>query len=209
MTTVETIAAVAGVHLAAAVTPGPNVLLVIRTASAGRRGAAVVTALGVVTAAATMSAAATLGLGLVLANVRWVERGLGLICGGYLAYLGIQMWRHSRQPMNPAGRPVDRGWWAPFCRGLLTNLTNPKALVFYGSIFTAVLPVTATTALRIAAVVAVVISSSFWHLTLAVTFSSGPLQRGYARAKTALDRGAGSLLILLGIRLILAGPGWR
>ncbi|MQA87526.1 MAG: hypothetical protein GEV03_23610 [Streptosporangiales bacterium] len=204
MSAVETILAVAGVHLAAAVTPGPNVVLVIRTASAGSRRAAVLTAFGVVAAAAVMSATASIGLGLLLANARWVERGLALVCGAYLAYLGVQMWRHSRRPMGAAGRTIDGGCWAPFCRGLLTNLTNPKALVFYGSIFTAVLPGTATTALRIAAVVAVVISSSFWHLTLALAFSAGPLQRAYARAKTALDRTTGSLLILLGIRLVLA-----
>jgi threonine/homoserine/homoserine lactone efflux protein len=193
---------VLAVYVSAAVTPGPNVLLVIRTAAVSRR-AAIAAAVGVVSAGACLAAAAAFGLGAVLARSPWLERGLRWCCGGYLVYLGVVLFSGARTPLVTAGAAAGTAPWTAYRRGLLTNLTNPKAAVFFGSILTGMLPASVPGTLRAAAVVLIVGCSAAWHLTLAVAFSTRSAQRWYARAKTALNRAVGTLLALFGIGLVV------
>lgn len=195
--------AVMGVHLAASVTPGPNVLLIIQTASTSSRRTALAAAAGVATGALILASTAALGLGLLVAGAEWLDRGLRGVCGGYLVYLGFRMWRGARNPMTTTvrGGPSAHSL-VVFRRGLLTNITNPKAAIFFGSILTGLLPPATPIWVRLAAVLICVTNSAVWHALLAYAFSSGTVHRIYGRAKTTLDRIAGTLMAALGARFL-------
>lgn len=193
---------VLAVYLSAAITPGPNVLLIVRTA-AGSRRAAVAAAAGVVAAGAVLATAATFGLGALLARLPWVASGMRLVCGCYLVYLGAGIVASARTPpaaIEPVARAAE---WVSFRRGLLTNVTNPKAAVFFGTVLTGLLPPSVPVGWRAAAVAMIVVCSAIWHVTLALAFSTPSAQRVYGRARTALSRVVGTLLAALGLRLVL------
>jgi len=88
--------------------------------------------------------------------------------------------------------------------GFITNLTNPQSVVFFGSIFAALLPAGAPVWLRAAAVGVIVFDALWWHLTLALAFSTRRAQGLYARVKRPLDYLLGGVLVLLGVRLVFA-----
>ena len=94
--------------------------------------------------------------------------------------------------------------WQGFLRALLLQLSNPKIVVFFGSIFLSLLPANLP-AWMDATVLAIVALNEFaWFALLALLFSGGPARAFYRRAKVWLDRFMGGALALLGVRLALA-----
>ena len=83
----------------------------------------------------------------------------------------------------------------------MTNLTNPKAAVFFGSILAPVLDGAEADWVVVAAIAVIVVNALWWHCLLAVLFARPPVRRWYARAKRVIDRVVGGLLVLLGVRL--------
>lgn len=191
-----------GVHLAASVSPGPNVLLIVHTAATASRRTALAAAAGVASGAAVLSAAAALGLGLLVAETVWLDRALRLVCGLYLVHLGVRMWRGADVEMRRAlERSAQLGWLA-YRRGLLTNITNPKSAVFFGSVLTGLLAPGTPLWVRLATVAICMLTSAVWHTLLALAFSTDTAHRLYGRAKPVLDRIVGALMALLGVRFL-------
>ncbi|WIX99065.1 LysE family transporter [Amycolatopsis mongoliensis] len=207
-------------YLPAAVSPGPNFVLIAHTAAAGTRRAAVAVALGVVAAGGVLAAVAVFGLGSVLARAPWLAAGLRVVCGGYLAWLGVRLWLRARTPdagempdapeetanrdevaAPPRKRAPDAANPNHFRQGVVSNLTNPKAAAFFGSVLTAALPPTEPTAVKAAAVALILVTSTAWHLSVALLFSAPATQRWYAHAKPALNRVVGTVLVVLGVTL--------
>lgn len=199
MSPAATLATVLLAYLPAAVSPGPNFVLIAHTAAAGTRRAAVAVALGVVVAGGVLAAVAVFGLGSLLARAPWLATALRVVCGAYLAWLGVRLWLRARAPDT---RPPE-GHGSAFRQGVLSNLTNPKAAAFFGSVLTATLPPTEPTAVKAAAVALIVATSAAWHLSVALLFSSPATQRWYSHAKPALNRVVGTILVVLGLVLAL------
>ena len=193
------------VHLLAMLSPGPNVLVVTQAAASRTRRAGVLVALGVATGAALWSAAALLGLSLLFARVAWLYEVLTLAGGVYLLYLAHRMWRGASQPLRFAsgGRAMVQTNAQAFRLGLLTNLTNPKALVFYGSVFAALLEPGFPVGVKVAAFAIIVVNATLWHTLLACLFATRGAQQAYQRARVWIDRLAAVALALLGLRLVL------
>ncbi len=197
MSPAATLGTVLLAYLPAAVSPGPNFILIAHTAAAGTRRAALAVALGVVAAGGLLAAVAVFGLGAVLAHHPWLATTLRIVCGAYLAWLGLRLWLTAKAPESAP--PEARG--NAFRRGVVSNLTNPKAAAFFGSVLTATLPPTEPIAVKAAAVALIVAASAAWHLSVALLFSSPATQRWYAHAKPALNRVVGTILVVLGVVL--------
>src|SRR5262245_44738102 len=194
------------VHLLAMVSPGPNVLVVTQTAASDGRRAGAWAALGIAAGAGLMSSAALAGLSVVLKQFAWLHAALGLVGGAYLLYLGLRLWRGAGARTSASAAPgegVARTDWRAFRLGLATNLTNPKALLFYGSVFAALFAPDAPLWVRLAAVGIIAANSTGFHVALACLFSTPRAQAGYRRIKPWVDRAAGTGLALLGLRLLL------
>ncbi|HWD03648.1 MAG TPA: LysE family transporter [Amycolatopsis sp.] len=201
MHTAATLGTVLLAYAPAAVTPGPNFVLIAQTAAAGSRRAALAVAAGVVVAGGALATVAVFGLGTLLATAPWSATVLRVVCGLYLAWLGVRLWRTARAPVTPA--PSERR--GAFGQGVLSNVTNPKAAVFFGSVLTATLPPTEPTPTKVAAIVLIMVASTAWHASVALLFSSTATQRWYDRARPTLNRVVGTVLVLLGLALAITG----
>ena len=188
------------VHLLAVASPGPSTVLVIQTAAvAGRRG-------GLLAALAMMAGALLWATAALFARFEWLYLAFRIGGAIYLFYLAIQLWRHARDPLPeiPVGGAIRLTGWQGFLRALLLQLSNPKIMVFFGSIFLSLLPANPPVWMD-ATVLAVVAFNEFaWFALLALLFSGGPARAFYRRAKVWLDRFMGGALALLGLRLALA-----
>ena len=121
--------AFAGTSILIELTPGPNMIyLAIVAASHGRR-LGFATVLGVALGLGIVGLAAALGLAAVIAASPPLYQALRI--GGviYLLWLAWDGWRDAGQGATAPQHPP--GWGASFRRGLITNLLNPKAGVFY------------------------------------------------------------------------------
>jgi threonine/homoserine/homoserine lactone efflux protein len=200
------LAGLAVVHLLAVASPAPSTVLVIQTAAvAGRRGG-LLAALAMMMGALLWASAALFGLQALFARFDWLYLAFRIGGAIYLFYLAIQLWRHARDPLPEIapGSSERLTGWQGFLRALLLQLSNPKIMVFFGSIFLSLLPANLPVWMT-GTVLAVVAFNEFaWFALLALLFSGGPARAFYRRAKVWLDRFMGGALALLGLRLALA-----
>lgn len=89
-------------------------------------------------------------------------------------------------------------------------LSNPKAMVQYGSLFAALLPTPLPPLLDAVLPLAIFALEAGWYGVVALLLSAPGPRRGYLAAKRWIDRLAGVVMALLGLKLLLSVPGaWR
>jgi threonine/homoserine/homoserine lactone efflux protein len=192
------------VHLLAVASPGPSTVLVVQTAAvAGRRGG-LIAAFAMMLGAVAWAAAALYGLQALFAQFAWLYRVFQVAGGLFLIYLAVMMWRHAREPLPEIAATAGGSGGQIFVRALLLQLSNPKIMVFFGSIFLSVLPQHMPGWMQAAVLALVAFDEFTWFALLALTFSGGKARAFYRRAKFWLDRTMGGALALLGLRLALS-----
>lgn len=134
----ELLLTVATVHLLACLSPGPDILLVVRTALRHGRLPAIRTTLGILTGVSVHIGCGLAGISYLIAQSEQLKALLALAGGTYLLYLGITGWLASRSPSGAVAEKAD-GPGPTFRQGLLVNLLNVKALFFFLSLFSVVL----------------------------------------------------------------------
>ncbi|MEJ5056859.1 MULTISPECIES: LysE family translocator [unclassified Pseudomonas] len=112
--------------------PGPDMILLLQTGAKQGRTAAVATALGLAFARACHVTLAALGLATMFKVFPWTFDVVKYAGAAYLLWIGLQMFKSSGSSSptaveDPIASPCLK---AAFRRGLLTNLLNPKALLF-------------------------------------------------------------------------------
>jgi threonine/homoserine/homoserine lactone efflux protein len=198
------LAGLAVVHLLAVASPGPSTVLIIQTAAVSGRRAGLVAAFAMMLGSLVWASAALYGLQILFARFEWLYVGFRIAGGLYLLYLAFLLLRHAGAPLPDADPSAVRaGAWQGFVRALLLQLSNPKVMVFMGSIFISLLPAQ-TPSWVDATVLAIVAVNEFgWFALLALLFSGSAARAVYRRAKLWLDRIMGGTLAVLGLRLAL------
>jgi len=194
----------AALNLMGAMSPGPAVMLVSRTAASSKRDVALSMASGVILGSVIWATAAVLGLQLLLTKAAAIYRLIEIAGGIYLCFIGTQVFRHASAPM-PQVQELRADRVAAFRKGLLLNLSNPKVVVFFGTVFAALFNPRTPSSERWLAIVIVFFDETLWYVTLATAFGSGPVRRIYAKIKTPAERIFGGLLGFFGARLAWSG----
>jgi threonine/homoserine/homoserine lactone efflux protein len=191
-----------GVVALITVTPGADTAVVVRSAIAGGTRRGVATAAGSATGLLVWGAATALGIAALLAASAAAFTAVKLAGALYLIWLGVQAIRHAgrAEPGEAGGADATRA--AAFRRGLLTNLLNPKAALFFTALLPQFLspddPALAASALM----TAIAAGASLGGLSLyayLVARAGDVLRRPHVRRR--LDQCSGAVLILLGMRV--------
>lgn len=116
------------------VTPGPNSLLVLTHGALHGHRKTLFTVAGGALGFAALIALSMLGIGALLKASVHALLVLKLAGGAYLVWLGIQLWRAPPIHLRPDAQHGARTRGSTmFRQGLLTAVSNPKALLFYGA----------------------------------------------------------------------------
>jgi threonine efflux protein len=189
-------------HVAALLSPGANVLLVSQLAASDRGRSAVFAALGVTLGAVLWATFAVLGVHAVFGAFPGLRLGLQILGGVYLLYVATRLWRSRGPDLGEPAPSVSKA--TAFRLGFLTNITNPKSALFFGSVFAASFPAAPSLLLQMCAVVMIVVNALCWHLLLAYLFSRPQVRAAYARYRTRANRFASAIMGLMGLGLLLA-----
>ena len=204
MTEFVAMGALAMIFLSVIVSPGPNVLIVTQFSVSESRLHGTFAALGVAAGSALWASFAIHGLTTLFLHAAWLQPVLQLGSGLYLCYVARKIWQHARQSLHAGTFEAfgARSFSLAFRYGLVTNLSNPKAIAFYTSVFTAIMNPTFASWVRWAAVVMITALAVAWYTTVAVVFSVGPVQRWYRRSKLWIDRLTALVLLFFGFMLL-------
>jgi threonine/homoserine/homoserine lactone efflux protein len=192
------------VHLLAVASPGPSTVLVIQTAAVSGRRAGLLAAFAMMLGALVWAAAALFGLQVLFARFEWLYLAFRIAGALYLLYLAYMLLRHAGAP-RPEANPsaVRAGAWQGFLKALLLQLSNPKVMVFMGSIFISLLPAQPPAWMDTTVLAIVAFNEFAWFALLALVFSGGAARAFYRRTKLWLDRVMGGVLGLLGARMLV------
>ncbi|KLN57171.1 LysE family translocator [Variovorax paradoxus] len=197
---------IAGAMIVGAMSPGPSFVMVARTAVSSSRGDGLAAALGMGVGGVVFAIAALVGLQAALLAVPALYLAVKLLGGAYLVYLGIRIWRGAREPLaavqdeRPAGSPGNAQ--RAFLVGMGTQISNPKTAVVYASIFAAFLPREVPLALALAVPAVIFCIETGWYAIVALALSSAAPRSAYLRYKAWIDRAAGGVMVLLGLKLL-------
>lgn len=204
MTAVAALFAMLGTLLIGAISPGPSFVFVVRISVAQSRADGLAAALGMGVGAMLFGALALLGLRTLMTEATWLFWILKIAGGLYLIYLAAMIWRHAAEPIA-VGEEAHRRSNLPrsFGLALATQLSNPKIVAVFGAVFAALLPENPPLWLDLALPPLIFVQETTWYGLVALAFSSPRPRALYLRAKTRIDRAAGAVIGLLGVRLIV------
>ena len=205
--TLAALIAIYFVHLAAAISPGPAVLLAARTSLNEGMARGVYLSIGIGLGACVWAVAAMFGLAIVFQVAPALLIALKVIGAGYLLYLAYKLWKHAPDPMATdlpdAPGTRKRGPLGLVWLGIATQLANPKPAVFFGTIFLTFIPPHAPIWAYAAILGIVMFNDTGWNILVSRIFSLDRTRRGYLSLKTTIDRIFGGLLAALGLKLAL------
>lgn len=198
---------VAVVQIVALASPGPDFFFISQTAASQSRRDAFKGVIGITLAVAIWAAVALLGLNLILKQMAWLHQLILLAGGAYLMWMGIQMIKSARQPQSVGAEvtPVTSSRKKNiFLRGLLTNLSNPKAIIYFGSIFSLIVGDDVSSATRTAIFILIVAETLIWFSLVATLFSLPWVKAKYQKLAKWIDGIAGTLFVAFGLHLIFS-----
>ena len=118
-------------------TPGVDTLLVIRNSARGGWWDGAVSSTGICCGLFVHATVSALGISIILLQTAWAFNGLKLAGAAYLVWLGLCSWRRViGQNRNLffgdiSGNKNDLRVWRSFREGFLSNVLNPKTIIFY------------------------------------------------------------------------------
>ena len=195
---------VALIHLLAVASPGPDFAVVVRESVTHGRRAGTWTALGVGTAIFLHVGYSLLGIGLIVSQSIMLFNVLKWLAAAYLVYIGIKALRARPAPAGSDSVQVStvaRTPRAAFVAGFMTNGLNPKATLFFLSLFTVVINPHTPLLIQAGYGAYLALATGLWFCLVALLFSQARVRSGFARMGHWFDRGMGAVLVALGIKI--------
>lgn len=188
----------------AAIIPGPNFFITVHTAVGETRRLSFFTVLGIVIGTLVWSLSGYLGLSIIFKTVPILYYSLKVIGGLYLVYIGLNL--ISRNKGNQIQNRKEKSLTAVTCfrLGLFTNLLNPKTAAFMTSLFAATIPPDASLETGSLCVTLICAISAIWYSLVATVFSFELAQNAFINYKRVIERVAGGIFIVFGLKLAIS-----
>ena len=189
-----------------AVIPGADFAMVLRQSIAHGRRAALVTSAGIATSILVHGSYTLLGIGVIVSQSLLAFNIIKWIGAAYLVWLAISALR-SPAPQPPAEDDLaaaKRGDFAAFALGFLTNLLNPKAVLFFLALFTTLVSAHTGGDIKVLYVLCMSLMLFAWFALVSVFFTTPSVRQGFFRFGRWFNRVTGITFILLAVRVALA-----
>jgi threonine efflux protein len=196
--------------LLATASPGPTTLALAGTAMRDGRRQALFLASGVMIGSLFWSISAAFGLGAVMMANVWVFELMRYAGAAYLLFLAFKSARSALKPGNTqpvlraAPREGSASAYRSWSRGLALHITNPKAILFFGSLYAIGVPATATPADLVTVIALVGLQSACIFHGYALLFSNAAVARGYFRLRRWFEGVFAIAFGLAGLKILTA-----
>lgn len=205
MQTIILIGTVALLHLLAAISPGPDFIMTIRNSIKYSRKTGIYTAIGIGIGISVHLFYCIAGLALIISKSILLFNVIKLLGAGYLIYIGIKsiFSKSSKIEIKEEIKKEDIAPLSAIKIGFLTNILNPKATLFFLSLFTIVIsPETPAYILGIISTI-MIINTILWFSFVAILFTQSKIRSIFSKFQNAFNKSLGTLLIALGIKVAL------
>ena len=186
--------------------PGPDFAVVTKNTLAAGRWRGGWASAGVACSNAVQGTAAAAGIGAMIVRMQPLFEAVKWAGAGYLVYLGVQSMRSAARgqyaPLEADGTQPRSGALAGWRQGFLSNITNPKVLVFYLAVLPQFLPAGAGVAVLLAFALSHAVLSLGYLVLLTVALQRARRILERRRIRRALDATTGAVLLGFSARLV-------
>ncbi|MDU8923901.1 homoserine/threonine efflux transporter [Pasteurellaceae bacterium LIM206] len=197
------------VHFFGLVTPGPDFFYVSRMAASNSRRNVVCGIIGITLGVAFWAASAMLGLALLFTTVPMLHGVIMLLGGSYLAYLGWHMVksRTNAKFESATERELNQATTIKkeIMKGLLVNLSNAKAIIYFASVMSLILVHITETWQMLLAFAIIVVETFIYFYVISFIFSRSVAKQFYSQYSCYIDNAAGVIFLAFGVFLAYAG----
>jgi RhtB (resistance to homoserine/threonine) family protein len=197
---------VALVHLLAVVSPGPDFIMITRNSLIYSRRTGIYSSLGLGLGIVVHVTYSLVGIGFLIAKSIILFNFIKFLGAAYLIYIGYKSLtsKSSHLHLQNKGHMADMSKSAAIRIGFITNVTNPKATLFFLSLFTIV--ISPTTPLFVKLIMGVEMSTvtSLWFMLVAFLISHHLIKNQIAKVQHSAEKFIGIILIGLGIKVALS-----
>ena len=166
-------------HLITVASVGPSTLAIAGTSMMHGRRSGLILASAMACGSATWSVAAAMGLSAIMLANAWVSEVMRYLGAAYLLFLAYKSLRSMFSKKDLATNPIAGSAAQLFAKGLLLHLTNPKAILFFGALFSIGVPVGSPVQSLAMVVVAMALQSMIIFVCYAFMFSMPSMTRHY------------------------------
>lgn len=184
--------------LAGLMSPGPALLMLVRTSVIAGRTAGILTGCGLATMAALATLIALFGLGAVFRLVPDLYLVAKVAGAAYLVVIAVRIFRHARDEVEAKAEAVRRD----FVDGFLLNLFNPKLMMFATAVLIVIFPARMPASAKLFAAFNHLVVEVVVYAVLATVLARPAVSRRYLAAKVYFDRTAAVVLFGLAARLL-------
>lgn len=195
---------ICALHFIAQLSPGPDVLLVAKSAASTTRVNTLKIILGISVGVVVWVALTLLGFTVLLERWPWIQQVLMVMGGFFLAKMGYAMLKGGlasfKQSTNLDGQ-IETKPKNYFLLGLYTNLANPKIVIYFSSVFS--LALSSTSGINLKPQLAVIIPiQTFLVFSLLMMIMSIPkIKAIYQKSGSYIDILSGSFFLLFAVFL--------
>jgi len=193
---------VALLHFFAVSSPGPDFILVTRQAIKLGRKAAIYTSLGIGIGILIHSLAAITGLTFLISSNPYLFLCMKLAASLYLFYLGLMSITQTSETGNDIATK-DSSELNSFLIGFITNVLNPKAIIFFVTLFSIVLNNSTSAALLTFYGLYMSAATFLWFLLISYVFTNKNLIEKYFYVLPAFEKIIGILLIIIASQIFI------
>ncbi|MEA2118313.1 LysE family translocator [Halovibrio sp. HP20-50] len=191
------------------ISPGVDTLLVIRNTARGGIRDGVTTSVAICCGLFIHATISALGISLILLQSAWAFHALKLVGAGYLIWLGVTSLLAARRgqplPVNGVLEGTSASSrWQPVKEGFLSNVLNPKTVVFYMAFLPQFIAPSDPVLLKSLWLAGVhFIIANIWQISVVLMVGSASRWLASARFAQTLNAATGTVLIAFGVRLAL------
>jgi RhtB (resistance to homoserine/threonine) family protein len=196
------------VHLLAVVSPGPDFAMVLRQSLVAGRKAALWTSVGIGAGILVHVVYTLLGIGLIISQSIQLFNLIKLAGAVYLLFIGwksLRAQRNSSPELYRQQAQQDYPISQALRIGFLTNALNPKATLFFLSLFSVIIKPDTPQTIQALYGIYMSIATGLWFCGLSLVLTQQRVRSGFNRFGHWAERLMGAVLIALGVRLALVG----
>ncbi|NNG81775.1 LysE family transporter [Acinetobacter sp. ANC 5378] len=198
---------ICALHFFAQLSPGPDVLLIAKSSASTSRANTLKIIFGISVGIVVWVVLTLLGFTVLIEQFPWIQQILMLIGGLFLARMGWAMLNGGLKTLKQETSLEDgQQLVAPdsknhFLLGLFTNLSNPKTLIYFSSVFSLALSSSASTHLKTQLAVIIPLQTFLVFALFMLIMSMPKIKAAYQRSGSYIDIISGGLFLIFAIWL--------
>ena len=197
------IGTVALLNFLAAISPGPDFVMMVKNSLCYSRRSGIFTSIGISVGLAIHLFYCAAGIGYLISKSILLFSFIKILGAAYLIYLGISSFaaKGSKLELTNERAGPDLTRMQAFRMGFLTNILNPKATLFFLSLFTLV--ISNSTPVYIVMIICFIIigTALAWFITVSIFFTQQNVQLAFLKYEKGINRILGGFLIALGAKI--------